>query len=390
MKENLDTEVKRKRISFSKSLILIILIILVSIVLAKYLTDEEYRIFFDSKILKKEVSSETLKIIDLDSENNPSIYAYSKYIAVLSKSQLKIYNENGKLEKNIEINIASPLMATSGDYLIIGEEKGNKLFLISKTDLIWQTEIDGEISRVAVNANGYSSIITENKTYKSIIISYSPEGKEMFKKYLWTKYATCLDISSDNKYLAIGEVDYSGTIIKSNVEIISIALTKTDPNNSCVYNYESEIGEVLTGINYKNKNYAVCMFTTYIEKISESENSRFYTFNKNTIFSDISLRNNVALIEKQSSGLFSFDYQMKIKGINGKSENLYILNNSMPKSIICYGNKICINSGTEVQIVGLSGFVLKNYTSKNEIKNVVIADKVAGIVFKDRIEIINL
>ena len=48
---------------------------------------------------------------------------------------------------------------------------------------------------------------------------------------------------NNNKYLAIGEVDYSGTIIKSYVKIISVELAKTDPDNSIIYTYESNNGE---------------------------------------------------------------------------------------------------------------------------------------------------
>ena len=33
------------------------------------------------------------------------------------------------------------------------------------------------------------------------------------------------------KYLAIAEIDTSGTVIQSNIRIISIEMTKTDPSN---------------------------------------------------------------------------------------------------------------------------------------------------------------
>lgn len=38
---------------------------------------------------------------------------------------------------------------------------------------------------------------------------YSPEGKDLFTMYLSTTYAVDIDISEDNKYLAVAEIDYS-------------------------------------------------------------------------------------------------------------------------------------------------------------------------------------
>lgn len=387
--EDKKTEKKKKAPSFGKVCIVLLVIILVSIVLARYVTDEEFRNFVDTKVLKKEVVSENLNKIDIDSENNPSIYAFDKYITVLSKSQLKMYGRNGKQAASLEVNISSPVMDSQDKYLVIGEKNGSKLYLISGTNIVWQTEIEGDISRVSVNKNGYVSIIVKNTTYKSVVISFTPEGKEIFKKYLSSTYAICSDISSDNRYLAIGEVDYSGTIVKSNIEIISISLATTDPDNSSVYKYESEAGEIVTNIDYSNKSYAICMFNSYIQKVSETANERLYDLGNDIIFFDINLRNNMAMVEKQSSGLFSYDYQMKIKSTQSKAESLYILNNSMPKSIICYKNSIGINFGNEVQIVSSNGWLIKKYTSDKEIKSLVLGGSIAGIVYKDRIEIIS-
>ena len=62
----------------------------------------------------------------------------------------------------------------------------------------------------------------------------------------------------------------------------------------------------------------------------------------------------------------------------------------MPKSVICYQNYIGINFGNEVQIVNTNGWLVKKYTAEKEIKSLVLGNSIAGIVYKDRIEIISL
>ena len=132
----------KKVLSFGKACIAILVIILVSIVLARYVTDEDFRNFVDTRILKKEVSSEILNKIDIDSENNPTIYAFDKYITVLSRSQLKIYGKSGKQVASLEVNISSPIMDSKGKYLVIGEKNGSKLYLVEDSNIVWQTEIE--------------------------------------------------------------------------------------------------------------------------------------------------------------------------------------------------------------------------------------------------------
>ena len=101
--------------------------------------------------------------------------------------------------------------------------------------------------------NGYVSAIIKNTIYKSVIILYDLSGNELFRRYVSSNYAICTDVSKDNKYLAVGEIDHSGTILKSYVKIISVDLAATDPKNSIIYTYESENGEIINNINYQDK-----------------------------------------------------------------------------------------------------------------------------------------
>ena len=140
--ESKEPSERRKLPSFGKSCIVILIIIVISIISARYVTDESFRTFVDTKVIKKEISSDTLKKIDIDSENNPNIYAFSKYIAVLSKSKLKMYNSSGKQVTNLEVNISSAIFDSEGNYLFIGEKTGTKLYLISGLNTVWQSTVE--------------------------------------------------------------------------------------------------------------------------------------------------------------------------------------------------------------------------------------------------------
>lgn len=384
-----DKDVNSKS-STTKLLILIFVGIFIVFIVARYATDEAFRYDIDTNLLKKEVSESNLNTIEINSDYNPYVYAYDKYITVLSKNKLTEYTSDGNHIAELDVNISVPLTASNEKYMIIAEKNGQRIYLISGSNILWQNTVQGDISQVNVNKNGYVSVVVKNTTHKSIVLYFDLNGNEIFRRYLSSTYAVCAAISTNNSYLAIGEVDYSGTIIKSYVEIVSVELAQKDPQNSIIYTYESENGEIITNIDYKDKTSAICMFNSYVQKVTPDSNERIYDITNNDVFVDINLKDAIAIIDKQSSGLFSYEYEVKIKNPNNSQESLYILNSDLPKSMLVSGNQMALNLGNEVQIVNSNGWLLKKYTSSKQINDIVLGNSIAGIVYKNKIEIINL
>ena len=79
-------EINKNKSNYSAIKMCIIFFIIVTIVcsLARYITDEEFRNNFDTHVLKKELSEYNLGTIEINSDSNPYIYSYDKYITVLS------------------------------------------------------------------------------------------------------------------------------------------------------------------------------------------------------------------------------------------------------------------------------------------------------------------
>jgi hypothetical protein len=380
----------KKSKSVFKACIIFVLIVFTVFIASRYLIDEEFRSYVDVNILKKELSEVNVNTIELNSDTNEYVYAYDKYITVLSKNSLNSYIGNGSLDSKIDVNISVPLVESSGKYMVLAEKNGNKIYLISGQNIIWEKDIEGEISRVCVNKNGYVSAILKNTTYKSVIIVINPEGRDLFKSFLSTNYAVCMDISNNNKYLAVGEINYSGTIVKSYVKIMSIEKAQKDPENSIEYTYESGTSEIITNINYQNREEAICLFNNYIQKVTTKDNSRVYDIGANDVFAEINLDSNVAIINKQSSGLFSYEYKIDIKSPDSKTESLYILKNDVPKTIMASSNIMAVCLANEVEFINTNGWLIKRYTSNKQSKGIVLGDTIAGIIYKNKVEIINL
>ena len=112
--------------------------------------------------------------------------------------------------------------------------------------------------------------------------------------------------------------------------------------------------------------------------------------NSDNIFVDINLADDIVIVEKETSGLFSYQYQVNIKDTVGKNENLYILDNDLPKRLKVTSNLICMNLANEVRVINTGGWLLKRYITKSEIQDIVVSDSIMGIVYNNKIEVISL
>lgn len=367
-----------------KVIITSIIFIIIVITLAAYTTNSSFRNYIDTKLLNKHVSKNNLATIEINSDDNPTPFAYDDYIGVLRKNRLLIYNNKSNLLNELTINITTPFIYSNGKYVTISEKDGNKFYVINNTNLLWQGKIDGKIEKININQNGYVSIIASNSTYKSIVIVFDNNGNELFKTFLPSTYAMCSAISTNNSFLAIGEVNYSGTVIKSNIRIMSIDSAKI------IYNYSAPNNDVITNIKYADKEKAICMFTNSIVSVTSNGNNVLYNMNNNIAFSTINISNHFAVVEGESSGLFSHKYQLKIYPINSNNENLYFLDNKLPKQMLANGKIIALNYGSEVDIITQNGTLKKNYISSKQIKDLIVGESIVGIIYKDKIEIIDV
>lgn len=386
-------ETEPKKVNKKKIIIIAIvamIIIAIVAIIVVYYNNEQVREWTDKNIFKKEVTQDNVNSIELNESQSSNIYAFNKYIGVLNKNQFTIYNSTGNEEKTLEVQVSTPVFDSANRFLVVAEKKGKKLYLITDKDITWETEVEGNISQVHVNKNGYVAVVITDTSYKTIITMYNPEGKEMFKTYLSSTRTADVAISNDNKYLAIAEVDTSGTIIQSNIKIISIEKASSDPTNSLESTYQGESDKLITNIKYQNKDRLVCMYTDSIHMIENGQDTILMdNKDKKIIFQSIELTNYAIEIEEKSSGLFTADSVVNMINTENKGTKEYTVD-SIAKEIYTYGNVIALNLGTEIEFINTDGWLIKRYLANQEITNIVVSDNIAGIIYRDRIEIINL
>ena len=327
-------EPEKKKINKKKIIISILIIILIAIITTltiTYINNKTAREWIDKNIFQKEKTQNNLHSIEIEDENNSNIYAFNKYIGILNKNNFKIYDNTGKQEKELTIEITKPIFNYNNRYLVV------QLF--------------------------------------------DSQGNSLFKTILSTTRVVATSISDDNKYLAIAQVDTSGTMVQSNIRIMSIDDSKKNSENAIKKVYSGENNELITNIKYQEKNKLLCMYTDKIELIKADETvEKIQEFkDKKISFASIELSNASVTIEEKSSGLFTADSVVNIINSENKSTSLYTAE-AVTKEIYTNENIIALNLGSEVEFIN----------TDQEITSIVVSNSIAGIIYRDKIEIINL
>lgn len=383
---NLSLDKKKKLIIIISSITLTILLI----AFALYITNQSFRSFLDRHILRKEITENGATSIDISDQENASIYAFDSYISILNKNKLTLYTTLGKKEKQLDVNISEPLYASHNRFLVVAQKNGQNLYCVSDGNIMWQKEVEGQIQKIDVNKNGYVTVAVTGTNYNMVISTYNTQGKELFKTYL--SNSTCIDtsISNDNKYLAIAEVNTSGTLIQSSIKIISIEKAQTDPTNSVIDTYQATSGQLIKNVQYQDKNYLISMYDNEIRSLYKESDEQSVSLTDNKItFASIKLDSYIVYTNEKNTSLFNSNTQVSLKNGSSGKENIYLTQGTV-KDIKTYANHIALNMGSEIHFVTTNGWLTKKYTSEKEVKDIVLGDKIAGVVYKDKIDIVNL
>ena len=388
-KNKTNKNINKKRMILTFGISVVILLFIIATVI--YKTNENFKEFVDKYILMKNVTEENVPTIDIDYESNTNIIPYGKYICILAENTLFQYNSSGKKEKEVKIEISNPIYDVENNYLVIGEKNNQKLYLINGDHIVWEKDIEGKLNKVSVNKNGYVSIIVTGTTYKSVIVNYDKDGNELFKSYLSNTIAIDSCISPNNSELAYAEVNVSGTVVQSNIKVISVSEAK-EKNTEPKYTYSAPQNSLIIRIKYQDKNQIVCMYENSINTLEQENNVEIMKLNesdKKIAFADIELNNHVFRTIEKSTGLFSADTVVEIKNVSSQKESIYTTKN-VAKSVTSGQNIIALNLGTEVEFIDTSGRLVKKYTSTQVVRNIVICNGLAGIIYRDKIELISL
>ena len=92
---------------------------------------------------------------------------------------------------------------------------------------------------------------------------------------------------------------------------------------------------------------------------------------------------------EEKAGINNQTSKLEIINTSSKNRCTYVIN-GIAKDVYTTPGVIAVNLGSEAYFVDENGWLIKKFTSSQEIRNIVISNKIAGIVYGDKIKILGL
>ena len=146
---------------------------------------------------------------------------------------------------------------------------------------------------------------------------------------------------------------------------------------------------MIVKVQYQEKNNLICVYDDTINLIQNGNESQLLSVDQEMTFLSGNLNNSISYIKEETTGLFASSSVLYIINTANQQSTTYQFD-EVAKEMYTYGNIIGINIGTEIYFINTNGMLIKKYTSNQEITNVILSNQLAIIIYKDKIEIIDL
>lgn len=310
-------------------------------------------------------------------------------IILVGTNYIKGYSNECKEKFDIFASFQDAVIDSAGDYCVVAEKNGTKVYMICGDEKIWENSITGNIYNVYVNKNGYVAVTYKQTGYKSLVKIISPLGTELFTSYLASTYALDVAITNDNRTLAIAEVDTEGIHVNSAIKIIDI----NNLENENVKKYELDENSLVIDVEYTDKNELLVMTDSKINMIKDDESKEILNYNyPNTLSMSIENKKNAISVEKVEAGLFDVKYKLCIYSYGNEIEKTEYELYDLPKQVKAYDNLIVLAMEDELLIVNTNGKLVRKCEISRNLKSMILFNNgnMVGLVFRDKIEFVKI
>jgi len=218
------------------------------------------------------------------------------------------------------------------------------------------------------------------------------KGELLLKSYVSNGYVIDTEISPDNKYLVIGEVDYSKTYIESTVKVIDIQKAIKSEEGSVVNTFVKD--KLLVNLKIKENLSIIGQYSDCVVNIgyNKNENKEIYKLS-NVYMADIENTRYSFVIKKEEQDdiiKLKNTYVCIIFNESGNEVAKYNIGDTTPKNVIAKLDSIAINLGTELVVINQNGWIKKKYNSTKEISRYDLSSYIIIIWYNDKIDIVGL
>lgn len=179
-----------------------------------------------------EVSGDTASEYYYDGAAGGSFASIKGGFAVLTSSQLSVYDVSGEETVNMLLSYTNPILSSDGGYAAAWDLGGYNAALVNEDGVCARITTENAIISVSVNDHGYLCVCTDEPSYGGSVTVYNSSGTALYKWYSGSGYLLNAKLK-DKSDLIILTISESGS---------NIIYTKiTEEQERCRYTTEDII-----------------------------------------------------------------------------------------------------------------------------------------------------
>ncbi|SHJ43153.1 DUF5711 family protein [Parasporobacterium paucivorans] len=283
---------------------------------------------------------------------------------------------------NQAIDFRNPLIAIQGNYVAVGEQKSNTIYLFDTTGLVKEIETSYPMTDLEVSAQGVVAALLDDGTSNYIEVTDKEGSQLVMGKTVFegTGYPLDISISADGTKLAVSYLYLNAGTVQGKVAFYNFSGKGGNAQDSLVGGFNQYTDTIVPKVDFLDNNLAVAfgdnMFSIY--KISSSPELVFETeIFKEEIKSVFFGSRYIGIVFLSSDK--EMPYEMKIYDTSGK-EILTKGFNFNYDEIAFSGGKILMNNSTSCEIYNLSGTKEFAFTFEDEVVCMVGTGKSNGYI----------
>lgn len=148
--------------------------------------------------------------IKIQSDDTASFTLMNDDLAVITNTSVKRYAFSGDKMLDYEYTYSDAASVNAGEYLLVYDSAGKELVLYNAVAKLAKKQFEYEVQSAAINELGYFAVVSSEKTYRSGVIVYAPDGNgeypEVFRWMSPDRYILSIALNSNGTELACSAV----------------------------------------------------------------------------------------------------------------------------------------------------------------------------------------
>ena len=329
---------------------ILISVILVAIILVLMFVIREIAVeFFGYKppALSEASQKKSQQIeVSLNGENKYEHIVTEKYIYFVGTDKIIVTDSNGSKKGELSISTANSIPKSMGKFVAVGDMGGNRIYIVSGTNIKKEIVTKNKIKNFSVNSSGYCVAVTEGDMGKRYVTAYNAKGEEIFVWDSGNMLVLNAVIADNNKNVIVSSVDTKDGVMKSVLSFYNVSKAEAVATET----YEEELFSALS----VNGNYVYCVgdAKTLIYKVSGDKKSEIAYSGKSVITYEVNNQGIVmAFLESTLTGK---RYNIESYTESGKKRGTYEHNYDINYLDIA-DDAIAVDRGGLISIISYKG-----------------------------------